>query len=288
MIIAIINIVLILLNVLTITPFNPLPPGLLTLGSGFAPFLSLDGSMIIGAPIITVPGVPGLRSDSNDPSSAIFGILHIPPPPSPPPPTQPINDPYFNFVNYGAYCDFVDYSLSATVSLWVGHRTLTRGPPPPPPPRREVPLDDHVVVLVLSLDDTAVVLVLDIAEVAAMIAEWELMDAVEAEEIRFRLHLGRLEKKPNPKYRYPPPPPVAVAIPPYRLNFSIFNDVRVAWSRRKRRNSSLQPSTLYHRVAPYGRPVLTEHLNGLESVSLRHLPRNPDNYYTAFSSSSLP
>ena len=124
-------------------------------------------------------------------------------------------------------------------------------------------------MLVLSLDDTAVVLVLDIAEVVAMIAEWELMDAVEAEEIRFRLHLGRLEKKPNPKYRYPPPPPIAVAIPSYRLNFSIFNDMRVAWSRRKRRNRSLQPSALYYPLLSGSPPTADPSSPGTSTVSSR-------------------
>ncbi|KAI0661721.1 hypothetical protein C8Q70DRAFT_966906 [Cubamyces menziesii] len=39
----------------------------------------------------------------------------------------------------------------------------------------------------------------------------------------------------DPKYHFPPPPPTSISIPSHHLNFSILNDARVAWSRRKRR-----------------------------------------------------
>ncbi|KAI0661742.1 hypothetical protein C8Q70DRAFT_932056 [Cubamyces menziesii] len=39
----------------------------------------------------------------------------------------------------------------------------------------------------------------------------------------------------DPKYHFPPPPPTSITTPSHHLNFSILNDARVAWSRRKRR-----------------------------------------------------
>ncbi|KAH9885828.1 hypothetical protein C8Q73DRAFT_840177 [Cubamyces lactineus] len=120
MIVAIISIILIVLDVLTVTPYSPLPPGFLSIGSVFLNPHLFDHPIIIGAPIITVPGLPGLRSGSVDPNSFLFGILPIPTVESYTPPfehTTPVDDPYV---------DFFAYQPSTFAGLWADLQTLTR------------------------------------------------------------------------------------------------------------------------------------------------------------------
>ncbi|KAH9885831.1 hypothetical protein C8Q73DRAFT_297369 [Cubamyces lactineus] len=209
MIVAIISIILVVLDVLTVTPYSPLPPGFLSIGSVFSNPHLFDRPITIGAPIITVPGLPGLRSGSVDPNSFLFGILPIPTVESYPPPfehTTPVEDPYV---------DFFAYQPSTFAGLWVDLQTLTRIDP---------------VHLIL---ERGVVLrrLVRVGRALNVIARRRFF--------RIAVRLGwvpaRVGVKPNWKYRFPPPPTSPVTTPAIFLNFSILNDEKVTWSRRKRR-----------------------------------------------------
>ncbi|KAI0661801.1 hypothetical protein C8Q70DRAFT_1052111 [Cubamyces menziesii] len=296
-IIEIISIVLLVLHALTVTPFIPFPPGFLGTGLLGGPGWE-SPPLILGSPIITVPGVPGLRP-GGAPNPFAFGILPIPTIPSPPPiaPTAPIKDPYVNFFSY-----FLPATAGpAAAGLWAGQRRFARSPPvkkasqPPVRPISRPTVAQPTIAQPTVAQPTIAQPTVAQPVVEENVIEWELVTVIFVDidpDIDFDIHINfdddlninihidfdiandndndndidididididferlleRLVAKPDPRYRFPPPPTTRIPIPSHHLNLSRFNNVKVAWSRCKRRRPrrsflhSLRSSTTIH------------------------------------------
>ncbi|KAJ8463918.1 hypothetical protein ONZ51_g9936 [Trametes cubensis] len=240
-IIEIISIVLLVLHALTVTPFIPFPPGFLSTGLLGGPGWE-SPPLILGSPIITVPGVPGLRP-GGAPNPFAFGILPIPTISSPPPiaPTAPINDPYVNFFSY-----FLPATAGpAAAGLWAGQRRFARSPPVKKASQPPVRPTSRPTVAQPTIAQPTV----SQPVVEENVIEWELVMVILVDidpDIDFDIHINfdddlninihidfyiandndndndndididididferlleRLVAKPNPRYRFPPPP----------------------------------------------------------------------------------
>ena len=234
----------------------------------------------------TVPGVPGLRS-GGAPNPFAFGILPIPTISSPPPiaPTAPVKDPYVNFFSY-----FIPASVGpAAAGLWAGQRRFARSPPVQKASQRPArPIAQPTIARPTVAQPTVAQPVVEENVIEWELVMVILVDV--DPDIDFDIHINfdddlninihidfgiandndndigididididferlleRLVAKPNPRYRFPPPPTTSIPIPSHHLNLSRFNNVKVAWSRCKRRRPrrssrhSLRSSTTIH------------------------------------------